>query len=453
MSFLRYRITAAFMAVLVCATASFVEAGAPADITELTTVRITGNANAYGGTFADLQVVLYRIHTPLSEIRLAMVVDTSVMRHVKVVPGLRNGQPNCAWSAFSYRIETFDPDPHRAVLRIEARIDADALGRNAGCFPAEHFLDTAFTMKFLITNDRTIRGNFFPVEFVWFDCNDNVLVDAAGATTFVAREVLDCSYDLVRPSDSFPGFGGLPSECFLENHDSPRVASLLFCNGGMDFWPEGFIDVRGDLDLNGLADAANDIDMYARWFVEGDTVFGNHYEGSVATSDINCDFVSLTIEDFACLLGKFAGYLRQSDNCQRKNPMPCTEFLPFDVLKADWGFPEPALNDTSDNIATFYADHDRGTVSVETLDTLVAVRLVFSGDIRPGSLSELVDVSFRSSDGQTRVLVRPSIIEGVLQRKFLTTGSFVSFSGAGRLDSVTAATRMGQPVRCRIGTP
>lgn len=453
MSLLRSAIVPILLTVLLGGAVTLGHAQDTADPMPPTTVQISGKPDQYLGSYGYLYIILSHLPKPVSAIRLAMVVDTSILKWVEVVPGVWNDTSACKWAEFGHRVEMSEfagrNNTQLGVLRIEARADPNVLGENAGCFPLEHDPDTAFTMRFFVTNDRSVQGDFMPVNFVWYDCDDNILVDITGDTTFVANEVKNCRYETIPPADDFPSFGGLPPECAQQHDRPPRIANVQFCNGGFDT-PTLFFESSGDLNQNGRSDEQKDVDLFARWLVEGYPAFNNFLDGGTFASDVNCDRTPLTVEDFACLLGRFAGYLRKSEYCVRDYLMPCTEFTPDDARKPGFHSPPAPLNDTSDNVATFLTNPRKGTVALDTKDTLSVVRLVFDGDIKPDAHNDLLQASFRFEDGRTNVLIHPAIIDSVLQREFITSGELLSYTGSGRLDSVKAATRMGQPVRCRI---
>lgn len=64
--------------------------------------------------------------------------------------------------------------------------------------------------------------------------------------------------------------------------------------------PDGVI--MGDINCNGTAYDYGDVIMFARFFVAGDTIFGDHIVESAAASDLNQDGVKLDVTDFVYLM-------------------------------------------------------------------------------------------------------------------------------------------------------
>ncbi|UCD93623.1 MAG: T9SS type A sorting domain-containing protein, partial [Candidatus Zixiibacteriota bacterium] len=62
------------------------------------------------------------------------------------------------------------------------------------------------------------------------------------------------------------------------------------------------IDVRGDINLNGVANEIADAVMFTNYFVYNLTAFGDHVEGSIAASDVNADGIPLTVADLVYMV-------------------------------------------------------------------------------------------------------------------------------------------------------
>jgi len=75
-----------------------------------------------------------------------------------------------------------------------------------------------------------------------------------------------------------------------------------FCNGGVDIVCSDSIDARGDINVNGVANEIADAVMFTNYFIAGLPIFGWHWEGSIAASDVNADGIPLSVADLVYLV-------------------------------------------------------------------------------------------------------------------------------------------------------
>lgn len=443
-------------------------------------MQLSGASQAKPGSLTSLYLILYDSPSRLSEIHLALAFDTSLMRPIGLIPGKRLGNLCCAWGELGYRVEPLDTnDVHLSVLRIDARAGQSAFGAESGCFSASAIPDTVFELRLLPINGRADYGAFLPLDFVWTDCDDNVLIDVSGDTVYTAFEVKDCNYETIPLSAGKPGRGGPPVECATDDGPARRVPRVSFCNGGIEVADMGTPVGPGDVNGDWCVGCPLDVALFARMMVEPPASFVGMYESEMKATDMNCDGRQGTVEDFACLLGEAGMYLRPAPACAhlygRKR---CTYLRPGQTPPPEREYPPSPTADSSEQIAEFTVDPEKRTVLLSTLDTLAVVYLEFEGEInciQPDTLlaanrkvpaylqsegeveciqpDTLFTVNRGVVDGNTRMLIYPRTWYFDAPPVFIRTGPLISTDREVRLLRVKAATRMGQPVRCRITGP
>ena len=169
----------------------------------------------------------------------------------------------------------------------------------------------------------------------------------------------------------------------------------------------GPIDVRGDLNLDGVAYTLADLYLYTQYFIYGVEIFVPYIEGAIAASDINGDGIPLTIEDYLLM-----------------NRIVVGEYGDFDTI--------PACNDTA-----FYSQNNGiVTLSFDSPDTLVGMYMKFSGEVEPVLEVSNVQMEYHLADGFTNVF----ILGAVLKDNVNHSVSLVSGVNDGVLVEASAAT-------------
>lgn len=179
---------------------------------------------------------------------------------------------------------------------------------------------TVVDLKFFVTDDRTYECQFVPIGFYWLDCTDNTIADSTGNQIFISRNVYwynrpDDQYILLDPATSpyRAGWQSIPAPYYQEC-DAIADPSKPFPLGCADFYYGGVdiacaedIDLRGDLNLNTIANEIGDAVLYTNYFIYGQTVFDINLQGQIAASDVNYDGKVLTVGDLVYLIRIISG--------------------------------------------------------------------------------------------------------------------------------------------------
>ncbi len=340
---------------------------------------------------------------------------------------------SCGWEYFTYRYGGYSNCGGACpsgMLRVVGLAETNNGQPTAGCdepYPGNVQPDqlpiTLAYLRFLVSNDRNIEGTFIPVSFFWYDCTDNLLSNYDGYWAMLSSRVFDENDSLISRESEFPTWFGTKEECIDSNsHGGERIARRCvdYHNGGVQIHLPEPIDVRGDINLNGLAFEIADGVMFSNYFISGLSAFGNHVEGSIAASDCNGDGIPLTVADYVYLYRWVIG-----------EPPTCT------------------YGDSSTSIARFSQD-ETGVISVATLDSLGAVHLVVEGEVVVSLLAEQMDMKFSywTDSGVTSILVY-----SFGDNQFLIAGPIISLSAPANIVDVSTATFAGCPVESVIDPP
>jgi len=168
-------------------------------------------------------------------------------------------------------------------------------------------------LKFFVTDDRTYECQYIPIGFFWLDCGDNTFADSSGYQIFISRNVywynpIDDQYLLLDPADNpyIAGWQSIPGGQDCDSIGDPNKPFPLGCvdfyMGGVDIACADSIALRGDLNLNNIANEIGDAVLYTNFFIYGPSVFTVNLEGQVAASDVNNDGKVLTVGDLVYLI-------------------------------------------------------------------------------------------------------------------------------------------------------
>jgi hypothetical protein len=160
-------------------------------------------------------------------------------------------------------------------------------------------------LNFVVNNNQNLQGLLIPVCFEWegtvvngvvtedWDCAENTFSNCSGDTLFVSNK--ECEW--------------MPNLC-----DDPgsitrliNFQTLVDCNvcGGVMVCPQGGeVCKRGDVNYNSLPYEVADAVLFARYFAEGVTVFGEEPDRStkICATDVNADGRALTLSDLIYLI-------------------------------------------------------------------------------------------------------------------------------------------------------
>jgi len=392
------------------------------------------------GQFVDVNVYL-STWFPLGGFDLLMTYDASALSLQKVDPGLfiKDTVGGCGWEYFTYRFGANGNCGNACpsgYIRIVAMAETNNGDHHPDCRvtsnPNEPDPDSGFhagtvvaTMRFLVSNDRTLECQYIPINFWWVDCGDNALSDSTGTMLFISRHVYKYSggefgsyYGVEDLAAEFPTDQGAQEECEHRNEpgkpDTWRI--IDFFGGGVDIVCADSIDLRGDVNLNGLAYEIADAVMFTNYFVQGLGAFGDNLQrrqGSIAATDVNADGLTLSVADLVYLIRVLVGDAM---------PYPKLNALELSVSAGD------------------------GVYTVSGAE-VGAVAMTVKGGATPELMAKNMDMRYTYDNGVTHILILPqyegkSSISGF-------TGDFVKVQGEV-IGEIQMATILGQPITAKL---
>jgi hypothetical protein len=280
------------------------------------------------GHYAYVPVNINTAGTLIGGFDLLIGYDASALTLSEILPGAQITAPTL-WEYFTYRFGATGncngPCPS-GLVRIVAIADI-----NNG-FP--HPVDAAYllngtvaVLKFLVTNDRTYECQFVPLGFYWIDCTDNVLSSKNGQQAYIADQIWYYTGDdypleeVIRLDNLADGtvWGGyagwkhtLDPNCLVAEQGKPMPLAIIdFYDGGIDIVCADSIDLRGDINLNGIANEIADAVIFTQYFLVGVTAFpeynANSRQGAIAATDVNADGTPLSVGDLVYLVRVISG--------------------------------------------------------------------------------------------------------------------------------------------------
>ncbi len=350
------------------------------------------------GGFENVDVTLNYQHPTngIGGFNILIAYDNSALSLQQVIEG--SIYAACGWEYFTYR---FGADGNcsggcpSGLVRVIGIAETNN-GANHPVADCDATGETLFSLKFLVSNDRTLECQYAPIRFFWIECGDNTISDETGNILYIAARVYDYHFiDANIPMDPnlavFPGYAGVPiGACDNPDPNKPDpIRDIDFYNGGIDIACADSIDARGDINLNDQAYEIADAVLYSRYFVLGLGVFTINQAGQIAASDANADGLVLTVADLVYLIRVVVG-----------------DELPYDKLAA---------------VSTEFTNAN-GVLSVT--GDMGAALVVVKGNVVPENLtSSIMDYAFDGTN--TRILVYPDV------NNFASfTGDFVNVNGA-----------------------
>ncbi len=267
---------------------------------------------------------------------------------------------------------------------------------------AQHPPDSTLTpnglfihMQFRVANDQNLGGLFLPINFLWYDCGDNTFSDPSGSDLYLDLRIFnpemiliwDEEDDINYPEAARPFGLGAPDICTEGGGPGKPVPirCIEFINGGICIIPAESLDVRGDVNLNGVPYEIADAVMFTNYFIYGLSVFRINQAGQVAATDVNADGLTLSVADLVFLIRVITG---------DADPIPKLE--PYSEL------------------LILSSNYDAGVFSITTdaVSTIGAALLVYdiSGDLsldQPHLAPDAqeMDLAYAVTDGQLRMLI------------------------------------------------
>jgi hypothetical protein len=277
----------------------------------------------FQGTYTEVPVYAFVDGQDVGGFEFLIEYDASALTFVEATLGDYLNDAN--WEYFTYRKGPFsncgDNCPS-GLVRIVGINDINN-GMPHPNHPDSWFWSDSITvanLKFYVTDDRTYECQFVPIGFYWLDCGDNTISDSTGNQIFISRNVYwysrpDDQYILLDPNDNphIAGWQSIPAPFFeqcdaISNPDKPfPLGCVDFYFGGVDIACAGEIDLRGDLNLNNIANEIGDAVLYSNFFIYGPTVFTINAQGQIAASDVNNDGFPLTVGDLVYLIRIITG--------------------------------------------------------------------------------------------------------------------------------------------------
>ena len=280
---------------------------------ERTEIQIQKTHGTLQGHYVDVALTLNRGAEVFGGFDFLIGYDNSALTFTEAALGEYFVQ--CGWEYFSYRY-SWNGNCGNACPTGVVRLIGIAETINGpnhpdwGCINAGMDGQVLATLTFLVSNDRTLQCQYVPIQFYWIDCGDNAISTIFGDSLMVSRKVYDFEHtDITDVDYGFPGWYGAPDVC-LEGDKIPAVRWIEFINGGIDIVCGDSIDLRGDINVNGVAYEVADAVMYVNYFINGLSQWSfpvDHVEASIAASDVNADGVALSVADLVYLIRIIAG--------------------------------------------------------------------------------------------------------------------------------------------------
>jgi hypothetical protein len=322
------------------------------------------------GHFVDLPITLNKGSEAMGGFDFLLAYDNSLLTFTEA--SLSAYLQSCGWEYFTYRYGSHGncgngcPSGEIRLVGLAETNDGPH-HPDATCINNATGEDIA-TLTFFVSSDVNVNGQFAKVNFLWFDCGDNVISVASGDTLALARDVyyyygVDTAftYDnyIVYTEDGvFPGMYGPEAGCFAQTDKGAPIPFIDFYNGGIDIIDKDEIDDRGDINMNGIPNEIADAVMFTNYFIVGMGAFGDHGDGSIAASDVNADGTALTVADLVYLVRVIIGDALPYAN----KPVPGTMFNA--VAQGN----KVMINTTEDAGAALFVFNVNGTVGTPTIN-------------------------------------------------------------------------------------
>jgi hypothetical protein len=275
-------------------------------------VTIEKTENTLQGHFEFVSITTADVTFEMGGFDFLIAYDASALTFMGAEPGQL--LEDCGWEYFTYRYgadgNCGDACPS-GLLRIVAIAETNNGPNHPSCYgPPDADPHELAELSFLVSNDRTLACQYVPIRFFWIECTDNTISNVGGDTMYVSDHVYDFEGTEITDSTyGFPTYFGAQPEC-LEGGglDKPTPIRLIcFVNGGIDIICSDSIDVRGDINCNGLGYEIADAVMFSNYLIYGLSAFDDHVEASIAASDVNADGIPLSVADLVYLIRVVAG--------------------------------------------------------------------------------------------------------------------------------------------------
>ncbi|MBU8934270.1 MAG: T9SS type A sorting domain-containing protein [candidate division Zixibacteria bacterium] len=201
-----------FLGIIICILS--VQILIPSDIIQATeySVAIQNSDPVATGEIADMPIYLSPSSQtdPLSFDRFELRV--SYDRNLLSLWDVYSSQleTNCGWQ-LSFENTFLDlPDFPTGLLWIRA-ISIEGSLSSEDCFDPE---DPLLAIQFLVHEEADLSEGKTPIDFAWYDCSDNRILNEESDTILVAAQVIDAEgFNITDNSTPLPTLSGLSSEC------------------------------------------------------------------------------------------------------------------------------------------------------------------------------------------------------------------------------------------------
>ena len=405
------------------------------------TVRVAQVAAAGPGATIEVPVTLETGTATMSRLDITLAYDGRAL----TLEGVSEGQlcSECDWELFTYDGAPHDPvglyDRATRVVIIHARAQSRGSDHTPLCYRVDNLPAGLFTLHFRVSDNPAYDGANLPVRFFWYKCEDNRIAVPASYAPVPHNNVVTIGQSVFEPdgwevtsSDSgLPGYFGPSGLCMIADRNPP-VPFINFVNGGVRLrCQDGSVDVRGDINLNGMAGEVEDSWLLAKYFLYGDTVLTNR-RLQLHSADLDRDGAPAEIEDLVLLVRMAIGDYVDAAllDCHARDIFP--------ALPDPFASPGPRAG------AAIVRVVDQ-SMAVSSGDSLAAAHLLFDGEVRPLIFDDRLDMSFVYDGSTTRVLVY-----GFFKGTIFRNGLFLEWEGDGNLRRVTFSTATGGPVNVTI---
>ena len=386
-------------------------------------VRIETRGDVMQGVAVNLNVVLENAPADIGGFNCQVGYDADMMTFQGAEVSESGLYQECEWEYFTYRYNPSgycDDSCPTGVARVTGIAETNNGPVHPKCSIPDDSIVTMFALWFMVSNDRSVEGQFIPVDFVWTECDDNTIANQRGDTLLTAYRVLDKDGHQIADYDGLPAFGGPPDSCLAFSR-WPWYRRLIFRNGGFQVLLADSIDSRGDITFDGIPYGRNDVQLFARYLVGHNINYpeGISPEDIAEAADVNGDGIPWTIEDFT--------YMIRVMNELPRMPRP----------------PAPS----QDTLFT-HAFGDFTSIIAEGRDSLGAALFTFPAEITPHFTGDNMTMIWNTVAGETRVLFYYDHRDPALIKEL-----HFSYDAPNGLKDVAAATSMGRRYPTHIDTP
>ncbi|MCH7947132.1 MAG: T9SS type A sorting domain-containing protein, partial [candidate division Zixibacteria bacterium] len=180
-------------------------------------------------------------------------------------------------------------------------------------------------ITFQVSNNQNIGGLFLPINFIWFDCGDNIFSDPSGNELFIDNKIYNGEGILIwdeedsisYPESSRPQGMGTPDSCINPDAMTAPRRCVEFFNGGICILDQVSFNDRGDINLNSVPYEVADAVVFTNYFIYGLSAFTVNVPGQIAATDVNADGITLSVADLVLLIRVILG---DADPVPKLNP-------------------------------------------------------------------------------------------------------------------------------------